>query len=148
MSSSIHTHKTNKMKRPALRAAALHIGTVFTLFLIILLLAIALREKKPWSDYQKPDDIQVARQLLAEKFSGPRYFQFEKETPFYPPYYISNIDARRQAEEIASKRQLSSEQLAKLSNLITALSESVSMRIGGIYRVNTLQLNLALDEIK
>lgn len=138
----------SKDKRILLRVVLLYIGALLGIYLLIAFGAHLMRTRQPWEGFKKPDDTKVARELLAEKFTGPRYFHVIEETPHTPAPYIFVSKARKQVEGILKARQLPPEAVEKLDKLIDRLTEPATSRVAGADRVNTLQLNLALDEMK
>lgn len=134
--------------RQALKVVVVFISIIFGLYLFMALIAHLIRSNQPWEDYRKPDDTKVARELLAQKFTGPSYFLPGTPTDLTPLPYLTPAEARRQIDRIIEVRGLPSDTREKLEKLIGKLTEPVSSRVVGIDRVNALQLNLALDEMK
>lgn len=126
------------------------LGALLGVFLIILMLIHEKHSREPWEGFQKPDDVQTARGLLAARFTGTTYFQFVEEsgTDRQAPPYISPAEARRQLPDIARARGFSPEQIEIVNKLVDILVDPPSSRVFGSRRVNTLQLNLALDSMK
>lgn len=139
---------SSKDKRILLRVVFLYIGTLLGIYLLIAFSAHLIRTRQPWEGFKAPDDTKVARELLAEKFTGPRYFHIGQETERLPHPYISVFEARRQVESILKARQLPSKDAEKLNKVIERLMEPAASRVTGGDRINTLQLNLSLDEMK
>jgi len=115
---------------------------------IVALAAMLVGPKLPWTGFKEPDDIGAGRELLAEKFSGPRYFQYVETPDRLPAPYISTEEARRQVDVIAADRQIPDAENVGLGKLIESLAEPSNSRIAGASQVNVLRLNLALDEQK
>lgn len=115
---------------------------------IVALAAMLVGPKLPWHGFKEPDDIGAGRELLAEKFSGPRYFQYVETPDSLPAPYISTEEARLQVDMIAATRRIPEAEKARMNKLIETLAEPSDSRIAGASQVNTLRLNLALDEQK
>jgi len=98
-----------------------------------------------------PDEQIAGLKLLAEKFSGPRYFQpdpaQENAGIVSDRYYITVAAAKAQAPGVALERKLDAAQTAKLYAIIERIAEPPSSRVLGERSVSTLRLNLALDEL-
>ena len=98
-----------------------------------------------------PDEQIAGLNLLAEKFTGPRYFQpdtTESNSAAVPEkYYISIASAKRQLESIAMERKLTADQISRLNAVIEKITELPPSRVTGQNSVNVLRLNLALDEM-
>jgi hypothetical protein len=96
-----------------------------------------------------PDEKVAAMTLLAEKLSGPRYFNA-------PATVIQNADGawigleevQRQKDRVADERQFDGGQRAQLERLIADLSEPQPARMVGGCRIQLERMNLALDAIK
>lgn len=90
----------------------------------------------------------VAQTLLAEKLSGPRYFNavaggtVEEGGP-----WINVEDAVAQVPQISVERKLGPEAAQKVSLLIDQLAEPHPFRAVGGTRINLLRLNLSLDSL-
>lgn len=110
-----------------------------------------LSRKKP--NFVIPDEEAAAFKLLAQKMSGPRYFQPNASRTNQPSHggtadpRISVADARLQMKRIAAERNLGPETETKLNALIERLTEPPRSRVVGEPEVNLLRLNLALDEL-
>jgi K+-transporting ATPase c subunit len=91
----------------------------------------------------------VAEKLLAEKLSGPRYFNVpasatnEESGP-----WIDVKDARSQLQRVVAERKLGPEDARKVERLIEKLTEPHPSRMVGGERINLPRLNLSLDAIK
>ncbi len=125
--------------------------TIVTVALLIAVIAIGwvtylTRGVSPVSE---KEEIAVATALLAEKLSGPRYFNApvpgisEEGGP-----WIDVADAESQLARIAAERKLRPEAIRELEQLIVKLTESHPSRIVGGKRINLPRLNLSLDSIK
>jgi hypothetical protein len=91
----------------------------------------------------------AAEALLAEKLSGPNYFNAPANTiPEDGQLWIDVTAAWPQVPRIAAARKLSPDDTRKVGELITKLSERHPYRVVGGERVNLLRLNLSLDAIK
>ena len=100
-----------------------------------------------------PDEKAAAAALLAQKLSGPRYFQLPAASgpnALAPggEIRISAEQARAQIDRVARERNLSTEQAKTLADLIDRLVEPPTSRMVGDSTVNLLRLNLALDELQ
>lgn len=142
MNQSTHT------ARLPLRIWAVYVAAVGLLLVGFAITARCTRVKKPWEGFQAPDDVRVARELLAAKFTGPAYFQINAQQTGIPYPCISTETARRQAEGIVNARNLSPEAAARLEKLIDELTAQAPSRVVGVEHVNALQLNLALDHLR
>lgn len=98
--------------------------------------------------FETPDDVQAARELLASKFSGPRYFQINTRATDVPYPCIPVDSARQQVAGIVAARQMPAEAAAEVEKIIAKLTQPAASRVIGMDHVNVLQLNLALDELK
>ncbi len=98
-----------------------------------------------------PDEQIAGLKLLAEKFTGPRYFQPDttenKSSTVPEKYYVSIASAKRQLEQVALERKLSGDQVSRLNAIIENITEPPPSRVLGQNSVNVLRLNLALDEM-
>lgn len=127
---------------------------IYALSLVALLLLIRFdldrirKSSQPWEGFQKPDDVEVARRMLGEKYAGQGYFHADPGTEEMPYPYVSVFDAKGQIAGIARHRRISPQDIEKIDKLVTLLSEPPSSRIHGESRVNTLQLNLAIDQMR
>lgn len=125
--------------------------TIVTVALLIAVISIGwvtylMRGVSPVSE---KEEIAVATALLAEKLSGPRYFNApvpgtsEEGGP-----WIDVADAESQLARIAAERKLRPEAIRELEQLIVKLTEPHPSRIVGGKRINLPRLNLSLDSIK
>jgi hypothetical protein len=121
---------------------------VLLVLLVVTTCLLWNRGPLPWKGFEEPDDIQAGREMLADKLTGPRYFQLGAETPEMPHPYISLQDAHGQIERVARKRGLGMNGIQKLESLVQSLAEEPPSRLTGSSRVNVLKLNLALDEMR
>ena len=90
-------------------------------------------------------------QLLAQKFTGPLYFQPDESSERQPlsadKVYISAASAKSQVQGIARSRKLSAGDAARLNDIIARMTEPSPSRVVGEERVNLLLLNIALDAL-
>ena len=125
----------------------------------VLLLNLALDHHPALLSRKKPklvipDEEAVAFKLLAEKFTGPRYFQPNPSRTNQPPQggsaepRISVADARLQVKRIVAIRNLGPEVEMKLNELLERLTEPSPSRVVGEPEIKLLRLNLALDELQ
>ena len=98
--------------------------------------------------FKAPDDVQAARELLASKFSGPRYFQINTQAAGVPYPCIPLDSARQQVAGIVTARQMPANAAAEIEKIIAKLTQPAASRVIGMDHVNVLQLNLALDELR
>jgi len=131
-----------------LRILAVYAGVLIALCLFFATIAHLLRVNRPWDGFKAPDVTQAARELLLQKFSGPRYFQIVPDQDLPPGPNISVAHARAQVAEVVKVRQLPPEAAGKIEKLIEKLTVPPSSRVVGVDHVNVLQLNLALDELR
>jgi len=128
-----------------------------TALLVLLLAALAvggtlLLQRAQPQRLPIPDEKAVAADLLAQKLSGPRYFQ--RATPDQPPstrsgeWTITVDDALAQMERVVTERRLDAQGAAKVRRLINQLATPPRSRMTGEDSINLLRLNLALDEIR
>jgi K+-transporting ATPase c subunit len=129
------------------RLLALYGGAFVALFLFFALTAQFLRMSNASSPVPIPDEQAVAQQLLEQKLSGPGYFKIDKATAELPNPYITPAMARAQVERIVTERHLNGVAREKLEAVIGTLTEPSPSRMVGTDRINTLKLNLALDEM-
>lgn len=128
-----------------------------TLSSIIVAVVIALLGVVAIVEYRQPqrvnpvspvEETAAAQTLLAEKLSGPRYFNpitggaVEEGGP-----WIDVEDAVAQVSRISAERKLGPEAAQKLSLLIDQLAEPHPFRAVGGTRINLLRLNLSLDSL-
>jgi K+-transporting ATPase ATPase C chain len=120
------------------------------LCLLIVIVSVQRARNTPWEGFEKPDDVQVARERLSREFAGPRYFQKTagSESPDLPFPFIATPDAHTQIEGILTARALPAVSREPLDKLVDSLAEPSPSRVVGAERVNVLQLNLALDEMR
>jgi K+-transporting ATPase c subunit len=100
--------------------------------------------------FEIPDEKAAAFALLAQKFTGPRYFQPGTNQQVHSQDSeprISAADARSQVKRIAAERKLGPEGETNLNSLIKRLTEPSPSRVVGDPEINLLRLNLALDEM-
>ena len=97
-----------------------------------------------------PDEQIAGEQLLAQKFVGPRYFQPDAGELTTSPdrYYITVASAKAQVGRIAAERKLNDHTVKSLNAAIEKIAEPPPSRVRGRDSVNTLRLNLALDQIR
>jgi K+-transporting ATPase c subunit len=130
-------------------AIGLVIGLVSALFLAPIVWNV--RDHLVRAPVAIPNEQIAGLKLLAEKFTGPRYFQPEdmesKSASAPEKYYISIASAKRQLKHIASERKLSDEQVSRVNAIIEQITEPPPSRVLGQNSVNVLRLNLALDEM-
>jgi potassium-transporting ATPase KdpC subunit len=145
------TSATQPIDAPVKRKTLLIIyGVLLAIFLAPIVRNIYDHLSQP--EIVIPDEQIAGEKLLAEKFTGPRYFQpdpAETVSASSPDrYYISVASARAQVVRIASERKLSDSTVKKLDDVIEKISEPPPSRVRGRDSVNTLRLNLALDQIR
>ena len=106
-------------------------------------------------DATLPDEKLAGEALLAQKFTGPGYFQLEAsprgagtETESEELYLTTPYKAGQQVERIVKERHLSPEKEANLRALIDQLTIPPQSRVYGGERVHVLRLNLALDALR
>lgn len=125
--------------------------TIVTVALLIAVIAIGwvtylTRGVSPVSE---KEEIAVATALLAEKLSGPRYFNAPAPgTSEEGGPWIDVADAESQLARIAAERKLRPDAIRELEQLIVKLTEPHPSRIVGGKRINLPRLNLSLDSIK
>lgn len=141
------TRSTNSGRVPP-RVWAFYIAALALLLLIFALIARFAGSGRSREEIQTPDDVQAARELLAQKFTGPQYFQIGEEKDQMPFPYISVIDARTQMDRIIKERKLTPDASIQIVKLIEELTVPESSRMVGVDRVNILRLNLALDQLR
>jgi hypothetical protein len=96
-----------------------------------------------------PDEKAAAMALLAQKLTGPEYFDApvagiqEEGGPWIDPREID-----RQKDRVIAERKFDADQRARLDRLIAELSEPQPARMVGGYRVQLARLNLALDTLR
>jgi hypothetical protein len=91
----------------------------------------------------------AAESLLANKLSGPGYFNIPAETASDDGViWIDADDALRQMPRIVAERKLTSGGERSLGLLIEKLIEPHPCRMRGGKRINLSRLNLSLDAIK
>lgn len=114
----------------------------------IMIIAGALR--KPGPDPVSVEDARTtADAALAEKFSGPRYFNGSANTMHDEGgTWITVHEAMVQVPRIAAERKLGPEGARQIEQLIGQLGEPHPYRMIGGPRVNLVRLNLSLDAIK
>lgn len=94
------------------------------------------------------EEVVVAETLLAEKLSGPRYFNAaisgirDEGGP-----WINVTDALSQVSRVAGERMLGPEGIREIRRLIEKLTEPHPSRMVGGERINLLRLNLSLDSV-
>ena len=95
-----------------------------------------------------PDAKVAAMSLLAEKLSGPRYFNapVTGESNAEGPW-IRLEEVHGQTVRVIDERKFDGDQRARLERFITELSEPQPARMIGGYRIQLERLNLALDTL-
>jgi len=94
------------------------------------------------------EEVAVAERLLAEKLSGPRYFNVPvSATREEGGPWIGVNEARAQVPQVAAERKLGEAGARKIERLIEKLTEPHPSRMVGGERINLPRLNLSLDEM-
>lgn len=130
------------------------LGTAIAVLLAAILVAggTLLLQRSQSQRLRIPDEKAVAADLLAQKLTGPRYFQ--RTTPDQNPstrsgeWTITVDDAIAQMERVVTERHLDADGAAKVRRLIDQLATPPRSRMTGEDSINLLRLNLALDEIR
>ena len=128
-----------------------------TAFVVLLLAALAvggtlLLQRSQSQRLPIPDEKAVAADLLAQKLTGPRYFQ--RTAPERTPQIrggaltITVDEATAQVERVVTERHLDAKDAAKVRQLIDQLATPPRSRMTGEDSINLLRLNLALDELR
>ena len=91
---------------------------------------------------------QFAKTRLAQKFTGPQYFQVCEQNDQMPALHISATNARTQLGRIIKERKLAPAVAAEINHLIDQLAAPASANVQGPDHVSALQLNLALDKLQ
>lgn len=89
-----------------------------------------------------------ARTRLAQKLTGPQYFQVCAQNDQMPALHISATDARMQLDRIIKERKLAPAVAAEINHLIDQLAAPASANVQGPDHVSAVQLNLALDKLQ
>lgn len=125
---------------------------VFAAMLILFVVAIACIN--PWRK-QEPVPVSIdaeraaADAVLAEKLSGPRYFNAPADgVPEDGGPWIKVHEARAQIPGIVAERKLGPDGERALDQLVDKLTEHHPSRVLGGTRIHLLRLNLSLDSIK
>ncbi len=142
------TARTTNNSSVHLRVWAVYLTALGLLLLFFALIARFAKNRDSTEEFKIPDDVHAARELLAQNFTGPQYFQIGEEKSPVPYPYISVVDARTQMTRIIQERKLTPETAAQLNQLIEKMTVPASSRVVGIDHVNALQLNLALDKLR
>jgi potassium-transporting ATPase KdpC subunit len=99
-----------------------------------------------------PDEKTAIMQLLAQKFTGPGYFQTDESSAATPlsanRVYISATSAKAQLAKVSAERKLAAADITRLKDIIERMTEPSPSRAVGDERVNLLLLNLALDALQ
>lgn len=99
-----------------------------------------------------PDEKTAIMQLLAQKFTGPRYFQTDETAAAVPlsanRVYLSAASAKAQMVRISAERKLALADVTRLRDIIEKMTEPSPSRVVGEERVNLLLLNIALDSLQ
>ncbi len=130
-----------------LRLLAIYAGTLAVLFILFAVIARLLSSANQ-SSVPIPDEKAAAQALLEEKLSGPRYFQCGEPAAELTRPYITPAQAREQLDRVVTERKLDTAGRARVEALIQELTEPSPSRMVGTERLNSLKLNLALDEMK
>lgn len=93
-----------------------------------------------------PDEKAAGVALLAEKLSGPGYFQ-STSAPEKKSIYISRENALKQMSRVLTERHWDTSRTQELETLIDRVTEPPPYRMLGEDHVNLVRLNLALDEL-
>lgn len=131
---------------------------------VLLLLALAwgatlIYLKIPRERLVVPDEKAAAAALLAQKLSGPSYFQappldaktrrvIEVTHPGESGPLLTEAEARTQVARIVRERGFDAGKAARLHGLIDQLAQPSTSRVVGEPVINLLRLNLALDELR
>ena len=126
---------------------------LWVLLAIVFLAPIALNIRDHLTrPRQLPDEKSAIIQLLAQKFTGPEYFQIESGTAAQnsssDKVYLTVESAKKQIGRISAARKFDAEDTSRLNALISGMTEPPQSRVVGEERVNLLMLNLALDALK
>ncbi|MDZ4401846.1 potassium-transporting ATPase subunit C [Prosthecobacter sp.] len=141
------TRSSNATRVPP-RVWAFYAAALALLLLFFALIAQFAKVGKSKEEFKVPDDVQAARELLTQKFTGPQYFQIGEEKGLLPYPCISVTDARSQMDRIIKERKLTPEVAIQINKLIEKLTVPEPSRMVGVDHVNILQLNLALDKLR
>jgi K+-transporting ATPase c subunit len=141
---------TQPIGAPVKRKALLIIiyGVLLAIFLAPIVRNIYEHLSQP--EIVIPNEQIAGEKLLAQKFTGPRYFQLDPAESATSPdrYYITVASAKAQVERVAAERKLTPGDVAKLNAAIEKIAEPPPSRVRGHDSVNTLRLNLALDALR
>ena len=129
------------------------VGGIKRLLIFISAVLVAVGMFSAWKFIRRneipvPDEKAAAMALLAEKLSGPRYFNAplggnqDSDEP-----WIGVEEVRLQEDSVILERHWGQSQRAELDRLISQLSEPRPARMVGGYRIPLERLNLALDAI-
>lgn len=130
------------------------VGTAVLVFLLAALAVLGtLRLQHVQSQrLHIPDEKAIAADLLAQKLTGPRYFQL---TASDRPATSSRVEltitfdhALAQMDRVVTERHLDASGAAKVRQLLDQLTTPPRSRMTGEDSINLLRLNLALDEIR
>ena len=121
---------------------------------MLVLAVVAIACLSPWRK-QAPVPVSIdaervaADAVLAEKLSGPRYFNAPANgIPEDGGPWIKVHEARAQIPGIVAERKLGPDGERELDLLVDKLTEHHPSRVLGGTRINLLRLNLSLDSIK
>jgi K+-transporting ATPase c subunit len=142
------TKRSSSLGRVPLRGWLFYFSTLALLLLYFWLIARFSQDWRPREGVQVPDDVQIARELLAQKFTGSQYFQIGEGKDQIPYPYISVVNARTQIERIVKERKLVPAAGHQINQIIEKLTVPAPPRMVGLDHVNALQLNLALDQLR
>jgi len=93
-----------------------------------------------------PDEKAAGVALLAEKLSGPGYFQ-STAAPEKKSIHISRDDAIKQIARVLAERHWEASRAQELETLVERVTEPPPYRMLGEDHVNLVRLNLALDAL-
>ncbi len=128
------------------------VGWAFVLILALLAFFLYPREGgdtvTPVSERERA---RTAESLLAQKLSGPAYFQAAPDdtadTADDTGPWITVGEALRQLPRVAAERKLGPEAKQHLERFIDETTEDPPSRVTGTARINLSRLNLSLDKL-
>lgn len=101
-----------------------HAACLIVLLLMFAIVARLAQGRRPLEDFESPDDVRVARERFAEKFTGPRRVQTEATTDGIPYPCIPADSPRRQMAGTVATRRLLPDAIDKLDKLVSKFDQN------------------------